>query len=118
MELTTEQLPNGIDKIALTGRLDTAGAQEIDLPFMRLTATRPALVVVDLSRVSFLASMGIRTLLSSAKALGRRGGRMVLAGPQPLVAEVIRAMAIDELIPVYADVASACSGLTSPTESK
>jgi len=118
MELTTEQLPNGIERIALSGRLDTTGAQEIDLSLTRLTATRPALIVVDLSRVSFLASMGIRTLLSSAKALGRRGGRMVLARPQPLVAEVLSAMGIDELIPVYADVASACSGLTSPSESK
>jgi anti-anti-sigma factor len=117
MDLTTEQLPNGIEKIALAGRLDTAGAQQIDLPFTRLTATRPALIVVDLSQVSFLASMGIRTLLASAKALGR-GGRMVLANPQPLVQEVLKVAGIDELIPVYADLASACSALRSPAESR
>jgi len=118
MDLTTEQLPNGIEKIALAGRLDTAGAQQIDLPFTRLTATRPALIVVDLSQVSFLASMGIRTLLASAKALGRRGGRMVLANPQPLVQEVLKVAGIDELIPVYADLVSACSALRSPAESR
>lgn len=117
MNLTTEHLPNGVEKIALAGRLDTAGAQEIDLPFTRLTATRSALIVVDLSQVSFLASMGIRTLLANAKALGRRGGRMVLASPQPLVEEVLKIAGIDELIPVYADVASACLGLSSPAES-
>ena len=117
MELTSENLPNGVEKIALTGRMDTAGAQEIDLRFTSLTATRPALIVVDLSQVSFLASMGIRTLLSAARGLGRRGGRMVLASPQPLVQEVLKVAGIDSLIPVYADIPSACEGLTSATGS-
>ncbi len=117
MELTTEQLPNGVERIALAGRMDTTGAQEIDLRFTSLTTTRPALIVVDLSQVSFLASMGIRTLLSAARALMRRGGRMVLASPQPLVQEVLKVADIDTLIPVYADVPSACDGLTSATGS-
>lgn len=117
MELTTEELPNGVEKIALAGRMDTVGAQAIDLRFTSLTATRPALIVVDLSQVSFLASMGIRTLLSAARGLMRRGGRMVLASPQPLVQEVLKVAGIDSLIPVYADVPSACQGLTSATGS-
>jgi anti-sigma B factor antagonist len=117
MELTTEQLPNGVERIALAGRMDTTGAQEIDLRFTGLTTTRSALIVVDLSQVSFLASMGIRTLLSAARALMRRGGRMVLACPQPLVQEVLKVADIDTLIPVYADVPSACDGLTSATGS-
>lgn len=113
MELTTETLSNGVERIALTGRMDTAGAQEIDLRFTRLTTTRPALIVVDLAQVSFVASMGIRTLVSAARALVRRGGRMALAGPQPLVGEALQVAGIDALIPVYADVPSACAGLTS-----
>jgi anti-sigma B factor antagonist len=117
MELTTQELPNGVERIALAGRMDTAGAQAIDLRFTSLATTRPALIVVDLSQVSFLASMGIRTLLSAARALMRRGGRMVLASPQPLVGEVLKVAGIEALIPVYADVASACAGLTSATGS-
>ena len=114
MELTVEELPNGIERIVLAGRLDTPGAQQLDLPFTRLTATRAALIVVDLSQVSFLASMGIRTLLATAEALGRRGGRMVLASPQPLVEEVLKVAGIDVLIPVHENVESACSDLMSP----
>ena len=116
MERTTEQLPDGVERIALAGRMDSAGTQAIDLRFTGLTATRPALIVVDMSRVSFLASIGIRTLLSNAKALGRRGGRMVLAGPQPLVEEVLKLAGIDSFIPVYADVGSACAGLKTAAE--
>jgi hypothetical protein len=38
---------------------------------------------------------------------------MALAGPQPLVGEALQVAGIDALIPVYADVPSACAGLTS-----
>jgi anti-anti-sigma factor len=111
MQLTTEQLPDGVEKIALAGRMDVAGAQEIDGRFTFLTTTRPALIVVEISQVSFLASIGIRTLVSSAKTLARHGGRMVLANPQPLVEEILKLACIDSLIPVYADVGAACAGL-------
>jgi anti-sigma B factor antagonist len=111
MELTTEQLADGVQKIALSGRMDSAATEQIDLGFAGLMATRPPLIVVDLSQVSFLASIGMRTLLTSAKAFALRRGRMVLAAPQPLVEEVLRLAGIDALIPVYADIGSACEGL-------
>jgi anti-sigma B factor antagonist len=114
MELTSEELPDGILKIALAGRMDSAGTQAIDLRFTALTATRPAPIIVDLAQVSFLASIGIRTLVSNAKAVERRGGRMVLAGPQPLAEQVLKAAGIDAIIPIYPDVGSACLGVKSP----
>ena len=114
MELIAEQLADGVEKIALSGRMDSAGTQEIDLRFTGLVATRPAQIVVDLTLVSFLASIGIRTLVSNAKALSRRGGRMVLASPQPLVEEVLKLAGIDSFIPIYADVESACTALATP----
>lgn len=111
MELTTEQLADGVQKIALSGRMDSAGTEQIDLRFAGLTETRPALIVIDLSEVSFLASIGMRTLLTNAKALALGRGRMALAAPQPLVEQVLRLAGIDALIPVYADIGKACEGL-------
>jgi anti-anti-sigma factor len=83
MELTTEQLTDDVQKIALSGRMDMAGTEQIDLRFATLTATRPALIVVDLSQVSFLASIGMRTLLTNAKALALRRGYAAPAAPNP-----------------------------------
>lgn len=117
MQMTTEQLPDGVERIALTGRLDTAGAQEVDEQFALLAAGRPDRIVVDLSQVSFLASAGLRTLVSCAKSLAKAGGRMVLAGPQPMVQEVLRLASIHALIPVHSDVASACATLAGPSGS-
>lgn len=116
MELTTEELPEGVQKIILSGRMDSAGTQAVELRFAALTTARPAQVIVDVSRVSFLASVGIRRLVSNAKTLSRSGGRMVLASPQPLVEEVLRLCGIDSFIPVYADVEAAYMGIRSASE--
>jgi anti-sigma B factor antagonist len=107
MKLEFEQIGDELLRIALDGRLDIQGAQAIDMKFTALTATRKAGIIVDLSRVDFLASIGIRTLLSNAKAAANRGGRMVLCSPQPLVREVLETSGVASLIPVYDDPDSA-----------
>ena len=111
MELRTEQLSDGIERISLIGRLDSAGLQDIDMRFTTLMSSRKVLAVVDLSEVSFLASIGIRTLVTNARAQSRQGGAVALAGAQPLVAEVLKTAGIDEVIPIYPDVDAASSAL-------
>jgi anti-anti-sigma factor len=111
MELRNERLMEGVDKLTLAGRMDSAGVQEIDHRFTALTATQKALILVDLSLVSFLASIGIRTLVTNAKALRRRGGSMALLKPQPLVAEVLKTAGIDTIIPIFDDQARALGAL-------
>jgi anti-anti-sigma factor len=91
---------DGITRIRLEGRLDIAGAQDVDLRFAGICSTVARGVVVDLSGVTFLASMGIRILISNAKTLERRGAAMVLFAPSPLVTEVLTSVGIHQLIPV------------------
>jgi anti-anti-sigma factor len=107
MQIDSETLDNGILKVNLSGRLDVLGAQAIDMKFTALTATQKAHVLVDMSEVSFLASLGMRTLLSSAKALSNRGGHMVLYKPQPNVLDVLETSGISSLIPVCNDLEEA-----------
>lgn len=110
MEMHIEE-PNGdITRVRLTGRMDYAGATEIDARFMEL-AGREKSVLVDVSKVSFLASMGIRTLIMAAKALKERGGKMILFSPETMVAMVLKTSGTDILIPVYYDLPLACKAL-------
>lgn len=111
MEVTTEQRSDGIERIILTGRMDSAGTDQIEMRFTALTATRPARIVVDMAQVPFLSSIGIRLLVSSARAQKQRGGRMVIANPQPMVEEVFAIVGMNTLVPVYADLYSACVAL-------
>ena len=107
MNMQMQELENGIRRISLEGRLDMAGAQAIDIKFTGYTAAAKNRILVDLSKVEFIASIGLRTLISAAKAQKLRGGAMVLAGAQPLVAKVIETAGLAALIPSVPDEAAA-----------
>ncbi len=86
-------------KVVLKGRLDAAGAGAVAAPLAQLAEQKNGLVI-DLSGVPFLASVGIRQLVTAAKTLTRRGGRLVLLNPTKEVYEVLTISAINDLIPI------------------
>lgn len=113
-ELSVDTAPDGVVTLALGGRLDIEGAQAVELRIAGHTAVNDGAFILDLSGVSFLASIGIRTLLATAKAVRSRGGRLVLLGPDPNVSQTLRVAGIDRLIPMFDDAAAARAALTTP----
>ena len=106
MQMQIEEPDGSIGRVSLVGRMDHAGTIETDATFMELAA-REKFLLVDLSKVTFLASMGIRTLIMAAKAVRERGGKMILFNPEVMVAKVLKTSGTDILIPVYYDRALA-----------
>ncbi len=106
MNIAFETLPAGATCIVLTGRMDIQGAAAIDLRFTAVAAANRA-VVVDLGGVTFLASMGLRTLIMGAKSMRSKDGRMVLYRPQGEVAEVLATAGLSSLMAISHDLAEA-----------
>jgi anti-anti-sigma factor len=102
MKMNVEPLALGVVKVILDGRLDITGAGIIDLQFSAIAGSHRG-VVVDLTNVSFLASIGIRTLLLGAKAVQRRGGTFVLLNPADEVEKVLEVTGVTDLMPIYHD---------------
>ncbi|HUO44491.1 MAG TPA: STAS domain-containing protein [Burkholderiales bacterium] len=108
MAVNFDDVNENFRRIALTGRLDIPGTEEISTKFTALAVSEKRRVVVDLTGVSFLASIGIRTLISAAKALQQRGGRMVLfVGGNNAVAKTLQATGIDALLPTFTETEEA-----------
>jgi len=104
-----EEVVPGVTKVNLRGRLDATGVQSVDAIFGRLADTQKYLVV-DLSRVSFIASTGLRTLIAGAGSIAARGGRMAFLQPDPSVESVLISSGTDQVIPVFQTLADAvCS---------
>jgi len=85
--------------MTLTGRLDISGAEVIALPLATLSGSKHDLSV-DMAGVTFIASMGLRHLVSASKAIRRRGGRFVLLNPNHAVAEVIDAAGLADFLKI------------------
>src|SRR5271166_4462824 len=89
MAITTEELAGGIIRVILEGRMDIENSAAVDTRMKAIAGDRNS-VLVDLQNVSFLGSMGLRALVSPALAIKGRGGRMVLFGPNEMVARVLK----------------------------
>ena len=101
MELKYSELESGIRLIKLAGKLDTEGFNKVDLKFTAHCAGDNVHVLVDLSGMTFLASIGIRMLTMNAKSLSTRGGKMVLFSPSPEAKGTLETTGIPAIIPMY-----------------
>lgn len=108
MPIDFQDSANDIRYIKISGRLDMLGAGEIDTKFAALAATEKRYLVVDLTAVIFLASIGIRSIISNAKAQQQRGGKMVLfVGENASVAQTLEMTGIDALVPMFKNMLDA-----------
>lgn len=110
MAIAMEEMTGGVTRVILDGRLDIEGAAAIDLKMNVIAGSRKA-VLVDMQNVSFLGSMGLRALVSPARAIKNRGGKIVLFAPNELVEKVLKTSGTDALIPVYHELQSALDAL-------
>jgi len=111
MELNYNELANGIRFIKLSGVLDMVGSGQIEMKFTGYCAGEHPLVLVDLSEVSFVASIGIRLFMINAKSLASRKGKMALLNPTPDVMNVLEMTGVPSVIPIYSNLESAESVL-------
>ena len=111
MKLQSSELENGIRLIKLIGALDITGTYGIEVEFVRQCAGDNVRVLTDLSKVTYLSSVGITMLSNTARSVLSRGGRIVLLNPQQSIAEVLDIVGIQQLIPVFSDLESAKASL-------
>jgi len=108
MSISHSDVGENLRRIVITGRLDVPGTDSVAAQLVELTAAPKKGVVVDLSAVKFLASIGIRALITSAKAVQKRGGKMVLVvGDSSTVTMSLEATGVNELIPVFKSASDA-----------
>jgi len=111
MELRIEALADGVTRAIPEGHWDIKGAAEIDLRLSALTGTgRP--IILDLTEVTYLSSMGIRSIVMGAKTCRLRGGKLVLLSPKGNVAQVLTIAGIGTLVPIYSEIDAAILAVT------
>ena len=92
-----------VRKVVLAGRLDTAGVDRIETRFGAAIVPAGKNTVIDLTNVTFLASMGIRMLIATTRSLSRKGAKLAMYGAAPGVQEVIETTALTDIIPLAAN---------------
>jgi anti-anti-sigma factor len=102
MFISHTDIGDSLRSIVILGRLDVVGTGSVAGELERLAAAPKKGVVVDLSGLKFLASLGIRALLKSAKTVEERGGKMVLVvGTNSQVVMSLEATGVSDLLPMF-----------------
>ena len=97
--------------VAVWGRLDAAGVGEVELKLTSHTVSRHKPAVIELSDVTFIASLGIGMLVTIARSMRAHGvGLALMVGDTP-VREVLEMMTIGSVIPIVATRAEALEKL-------
>ena len=111
MRLQYSDIDSDTRLIKLSGTLDFYGVQDVEVEFVRLCVGENICVLVDLSKVNYISSIGIPLLVNSAKSIARQGGKMALLHPQKAVENVLELAGIPLVIPIYENMDLAVSDL-------
>jgi anti-anti-sigma factor len=110
MQISVEEMEGGITRVILDGRMDIEGAARVDLK-LNVVAGSSRFLIFDMQKVSFLGSMGLRSVVVPAQVVHRRGGKAVIFAPTPMVEAVFKTSGIDTLIPIHHEIGSALAAL-------
>lgn len=72
------------------GGFDTNSAPEVEKVLTDHIERGEKKIVLDLSSIQYISSIGLRVILKTAMAMTRNGGRMALCGGNDQVLEVLR----------------------------
>ena len=106
VRIETEVTSKGALIIQLHGRMQLNDLQGMEDRFRALIKGHRG-VIVDLSGLDVLFSMGLRALILCAQLLELKGGKLALMAPSENVMAVLRASGASQLIPICRDLEEA-----------
>ena len=109
MEVTHSPIPGGV-VLHLAGRLDQVSAPVVE-PQVMAALPEGGVLVLDLSRLRYCSSAGLRVLLVAVKQAAANRTRFGLAAVQPAVAEMLESTGVDKVVPSFPNAREAAAAL-------
>jgi anti-sigma B factor antagonist len=105
LEVKTEDR-NGLVHVALVGELDLSTVAKVQAELRRVEAEAPATVVVDLSKLTFLDSTGLRCIVTADERARDQGRRVVIVRGPDAVQRVFTITRLEERLEMVDDAAA------------
>jgi anti-sigma B factor antagonist len=106
--LTIERktIPNGA-VLVLCGSASMEVCDEFNTALVEACSTQPPLLVLDLSRLEFICSLGLGAIVAAYVRARKDGGDVVLVSPCPSVREVLDITRLGSLLRVCENIEDA-----------
>lgn len=97
---------NGLVHVALAGELDLSTVAKVQEELRRVEANAPATLVVDLSKLTFLDSTGLRCIVTADERARAEGRRIVIVRGPDAVQRVFTITRLDDRLEMVDDVST------------
>ena len=101
---------NGVKVLAFEGRLDTQTSPDAQQQLTRLIEEGGTKILVNLEKLDYISSAGLRILLIVAKQLKTADGELRVCGLNDVVKEVFDISGFDMILPISASESEALEG--------
>jgi anti-sigma B factor antagonist len=102
MEITVKQMKR-VDLVEVSGRVDSSNAADLGTALSERITKGTLNVVVDLAKVDYMSSGGLRELVAGLKRVKKDGGDLRLANPSERVREVLQLAGLDSIFQIFDD---------------
>lgn len=109
--ILTHRNVEGIDIIALAGRLVMADVPEVRQKLLATIEQGSGKLILDLAEVGFMDSSGLSVLVSAFKAARLKSGDVVLLHLSPAVRSLIELTRLQQVFAIFDDEAAALARL-------
>ena len=110
MDVATER-QGDILAVLVSGRIDGSNAAAFEESVRTAIADSDRAAIMDLEKLSYISSSGLRVLLVIAKSLSGRDAKLLLCAMADPIGEVIETSGFDKIISVYPSKAEALASL-------
>jgi anti-anti-sigma factor len=101
---------NDTVRIAVAGELDLSSALTFDEEVRRAEERRPATLILDLRRLRFMDSTGLRLIMSAQARAAKRGWRLaIVLGSEP-VKRIFRLAGVNRRLDIVDDPSTVVGG--------
>ncbi|MCW7457707.1 STAS domain-containing protein [Leptospira bandrabouensis] len=84
-----------IKTIEIAGKFDIESTEEFESIFAKIIEPNPSIVSIDMSRLDYIDSSGIGSLIKSLNSLKNKKGKLILVGMKPMIMNVFKLAKLD-----------------------
>jgi len=107
MEINFQEAEDNVLVVNLDGGIDSNTAKELNDSLTKMVDAGFDKIVIDCSKLSYISSLGIGTLVTLHRRLKKRGGDVKLACLYGTVWDVFKVSKLDMIFNIFDDVARA-----------
>ena len=97
----------GREVLPLEGEIDLHVSPRVATSLRELVAKKPAQLLVDLSRVTYVDSSGLAVFIETMQSVEQYGGKFGIVGMQETVRSIFEIARLDQVFRIFPDLEAA-----------